>query len=492
MRISNLNTINFGYNKNYHDNLQARLAKMGKIDPLARNLKERDKLLLINEDEILKVEQSKKESVSDWYRNNTQSYIQEKYELAKSINDLLGDDSYSQDLIAHYRKEIAAGDLSFYAKNWRQTLINYLKTLELNVENIITNPKPKKLSKDEAEIEKIKAAQIRARLQSPFVQTPPVIFKQTQNDSEIKSIRDFEIEQAQKHNLTLFVPSKSSPKGLTDVVGMEELKDSFQQDIIDYVKNPSQIKQDEDEYGIRAPRGFLLFGPPGCGKTFITEALASECNFRMYKMNVSQIGAMYVNKSANNLEEAFQFLYDVAKNKDMPILLFMDEVDSFAKNRNSYGTSGSEDMKVLTTLLKHIEQSRDNNIILFAATNKYNLLDDAFISRFDSAKYIGLPDMAQIKALLIDFLSKRSKGINLSKNADEIEKLAKQMLGYSNRSIVFILDEACKIAKKDNRSDIRFSHVAEAIKKSDLQKIDEKDYKKNDNKETQKVVLGFC
>lgn len=494
MRINTASTFNFGYNKNYHDNFQIRLEKLRKSSPEAGQIRARDILLLSQEDEIIDIEKSGKETTNPIYDNLVQHYITEKIEHAKQINNYFDNDEFSKTLISHYQKEINNSS-SFLAKEWRQCLIKRLQTLELSVENLIDEPVDAKKVLELQDADKLKAEQIRAKLHQPIITPQTPVYVDARNATPpTKELgpTTFEIEEAQKHNLTLFKPTKSSPKGLGDVVGMEELKQSFQEDIIDYVKNPTQAKLDEEEYGIRAPRGFLLYGPPGCGKTFITEALASECDFKMYKMNVSQIGAMYVNKSANNLEDAFNFLYKVAKDKDKPILLFMDEVDSLAKDRNKQGTSGAEDMKLLTTLLKHIEQARDNNIIIFAATNKYNLLDDAFISRFDSVKYISLPEIEQIKALLENYLSKRSKGLELSQNKEDLEKLSKEMSGYSNRSIVFILDEACKIAKRDNRSNIRLNHIEEVIKKSNMQKVDEVDYKKDEQENSRKIIKGFC
>ena len=121
---------------------------------------------------------------------------------------------------------------------------------------------------------------------------------------------------------------------------------------------------DEAEYGIRAPRGFLFYGPPGCGKTFITQALAAESGLEMFKMDVSKVGSKYVNQTSNNIQAVFEFLSKHNQKTQKPCILFMDEVDSLAINRDGDARSSGENAKATTTLLKLVEQARDNGIIL--------------------------------------------------------------------------------------------------------------------------------
>jgi len=480
MKINLQKSINFGYDILYHQEIQQKIKNSSGDDEEKNALLQDDQALILREEELIAAEQIYlNKSRAESYALKSRLLVHDKYDHASRMNDYFEDTSYSKSLAQQYLKESKIPYLTEACKKWRFDLYTKLSELDLTVENIIDNPVDANEILEADKAQQLKAQQIKAQLQQSSVAPKIPMFVDTRNTPKEIGPTTFEIEEAQKHNLTLHKITKSSPKGLDDVVGMDELKQSFQEDIIDYINNPEQAKLDEEEYGIRAPRGFLLFGPPGCGKTFITEALAAQCDFRMYKMNVSQICEKWINASASNLEKAFEFLYKTAKDKNKPILLFMDEVDALAKDRSKQSSSHAEDMKVLTTLLKHIEAARDNNIIIFAATNKYDLLDDAFISRFDRTKYIGLPDIIQIEALVKNYLSKRSKGHELSQDNKSIEEIAKQMSGYSNRSIVFILDEACKIAKRDNRSKIMPKHIIEAIKTSDLQKIDEIEYKKD-------------
>ena len=436
-------------------------------------LAQRDKELLKAESEILKKENAfgldevqKEELVQQILQ-----YIRDKSLLAHRMNKFFDSDDYCDDLIEQYQKEAEVFDKKSLSYLWRMKLCEQLDKVKLSIDNLLNDVWDSKDTLEEV------------------LEIPPKVLANEPTNQPIQQYNPTsgEVVMALDNKLVLHQKTQSSPKGFCDVVGMDDFKRDFQENIIDYVINPQQAKIDEEEYGIRPPRGYLLWGPPGCGKTFVVEALAAQSGLQLFKMNVSQIGGIHVNESANNLEKAFNYLAKVGNKGNKPVLLFMDEVDSLARSREK-NTNSSEDAKTITTLLKHIESARDNNIIIFAATNKFDILDDAFISRFDSVKYIGLPKREQIDDLLIKYLSKRTKGASLAQDSDSIKALSKQLVGYSNRSIVFILDEACKLAKRDNRSEIKAFHIEEAIKKSDLQKADEKHYQKQAAKP---VKIGF-
>ena len=207
-------------------------------------------------------------------------------------------------------------------------------------------------------------------------------------------------------------------------------------------------------------------------------------------MDVSKVGSKYVNQTSNNIQAVFEFLSKNNQKTGKQCILFMDEVDSLAINRDGDVRSSGENAKATTTLLKLIEQARDNGIILIAATNKYDLLDDAFKARFDSHIYFGLPDEKLIKQIVTSSLAQRAKGIELSEDEEKINHLVPMLKGHSNRSIVFIIDEAAKIAKNKLRKQISFEDVKEAIDKSELDRVKEEDYIKTSKQP--KKHLGFA
>jgi SpoVK/Ycf46/Vps4 family AAA+-type ATPase len=278
--------------------------------------------------------------------------------------------------------------------------------------------------------------------------------------------------------LTEFHPTASSPKSFDDVVGIETTKQQLQEDIIDYIENPELKELDKQEYGIEASSTILFYGPPGCGKTYITEALASQSGLKMFKIDISKIGSKYVNQTSGNIQKAFDYIAQVAKEEDKPVLLFVDELDSLAISRESMKGSSGENLKTTSTLLKLIQEAKDKNIIIIGATNKRGLIDAALLDRFGTETYFGLPDKEAIKKLLIAKLGKITKGQNLAKDDESIDELAESLQGYSNRTIVHITQEAAKLAKRNSRSDITFEIFNQAIEQCEHEKIDEKTYRK--------------
>ncbi|MBQ2984383.1 MAG: ATP-binding protein [Candidatus Gastranaerophilales bacterium] len=483
MKINNITSRpNFGYNAEYHKKYQETLSKRKSNQQLAKTLIELDKTSLMIEDEIVAMENGKTNCLkNEQYNSLTEFLIEIKniigYFSALGFNSL----KYNENVIDQYYIE-SVQKKDMHIPDWRSKLCAKLATYTVDYygkDFAIKKEKTKApITEKDFQPEETKEEK-EAELEAQKSQTLGEVAQQAVDDY---------INKVGEKLLTLYKPTESSPRGFNDVVGMDKLKEELNEEIINYIIDPDLLIQDYVEYGIRPPRGFLFWGPPGCGKTFIAQALAQESGMDMYRLDVSKIGSKYVNQSANNLEGAFEFLKYKASKQDKPILLFMDEVDSLAKNRSNFAGDSSEDLKVVTTLLKHVEQARDNNIITIAATNKHNLLDEAFVSRFDGQKYIGLPEKEQIINLIKKNLSTKEKGAELALNEDELNSLADEMIGYSNRSIVFILDNAAKIARKDSRSDISAKHIKQALDECDFDKIDESKYEKNRKKSNK---IGF-
>ena len=146
-----------------------------------------------------------------------------------------------------------------------------------------------------------------------------------------------------------------------------------------------------------------------------------------------------------------------------------------------------ENIKTVSTLLDLINTAANDNIIIFAATNKYDLLDEAFKDRFDGKAEFPLFNPSEIKLLLEKLLSSRKKGIELAQNEDDTTKLANTLYGYSNRTIVYIVGEASKLAKRDGRRNISCSDIMNIISEGDFDKVDTKKY----HKASKKGVIGF-
>ena len=310
-------------------------------------------------------------------------------------------------------------------------------------------------------------------------QISPTIHKNEKSESDNeKEVKDASITQKadgiKKSLIEIYTPTKSSPRGFADVVGMDDLKRDLSEDIVNYIKNPEAIKSDYDEYGLEVSKGLLLYGPPGCGKTYIIQALSLEADVPLLMLNLSNAGSHYINMTSKNIYNAFQEAFKTAEKIGKPCLLFMDEIDTLGFDRTS--RTENEDIKQVGTLLQSIDNAKDKNIIVIGATNKYNLLDPAVKRRFENMYFVDLPSKDKIKSLLIKHLSSIEKGKKLAESSEKLDILADMLNGYSNSSVCIIIKNAAKCAKRRSRADIDIVDFQESIKTSNQEKPNRKDY----------------
>ncbi len=350
--------------------------------------------------------------------------------------------------------------------NWRQSIVDRLKFWDSNL------GKTKEEMAKELEESK-KAASISKAQLTDVIKTYLTGEKPEGATTESSPI----VETLQR--------TEFSPKGMQDVMGMEELKEELIENVVKPVNNPEQARLDLEEYGKRIPTGILLYGPPGCGKTYIIEALAAETDSEVYIMNSANTGSKFVNQTANNIKKAFDYVYKKGDESDKPVFMFMDEIDAMTSNRDA--DASNEDIKGVATLLKYIEGAKAHNVIVIGATNKYDLIDPAIRRRFDMKRYVGLPEQEQREALIRNNLSKKKKGQALINDDEKVKKVAKALSGYSSNSINIISDLASLNALKRNRADVDVVDFEEAIKTTGEEKIDDKQYKPLARKEK----IGF-
>lgn len=277
-----------------------------------------------------------------------------------------------------------------------------------------------------------------------------------------------------KKFLSEYIPGAKSPKGFSDVAGMKELKTDLLEDVVAYLKNPEQEQLDLTEYDRELPKGILLYGPPGCGKTYITEALSAEAGIPLYKLNISQAGSSFINMTSKNIQAAFNEAVQIANETKKPCLLFMDEIDTLGFDRTA--RVEEENLKQVGTLLQAIDSVKDKKVIILGATNKFNLLDPAVLRRFDKQVFVDVPDKDARRELLCRNLSKASKAKKLLESKEDIEQVVSMLDGYSNDSICIITRKALALARSRNRDDISVADYKNAIEKSNRQKPDRKDY----------------
>ncbi|MFP3834637.1 protein kinase domain-containing protein [Chryseobacterium sp. SIMBA_028] len=293
-------------------------------------------------------------------------------------------------------------------------------------------------------------------------QTQNIIRKALQPKAEnrFKSVKEFiqtlngelEVELSiQEEKVAKIQPKENKKgKGFSAIAGMQELKNTIQLDVIDALNQ----KERYAEYGLTIPNGMLLYGPPGCGKTFFAEKMAEEIGFNFYQIKPSDIQSKFVNASQENIKN----LFDEAK-QNAPSIIFIDELDALVPSRDTSNISHMNTSAV-NEFLAQMNNCGDDGIFIIGATNRPNAIDPAILrsGRLDKHIYLPPPDFEARKLMFEFYLKKRPTEIGL--NYDDLSKATQN---YVSSDIKFLCDEASRKALKDNLR-ITKSIVLETVK----------------------------
>lgn len=253
-----------------------------------------------------------------------------------------------------------------------------------------------------------------------------------------------------KSNAKIYVKSSEGIK-FADVAGEDEAKENLQE-IVDYLHNPAKYK----EIGASMPKGILLVGPPGTGKTMLAKAVAGESNVPFFSMSGSEFVEMFVGMGASKVRDLFK----QAKEK-APCIVFIDEIDAIGKKREGNIGGNDEREQTLNQLLTEMDGFENNNgVIILAATNRPESLDPALTrpGRFDRRVPVELPDLIGRE----EILKVHAKKIKTADNID-YGKIARMASGASGAELANIINEAALRAVRDNRSQVTQSDLEESI-----------------------------
>ncbi|MEM0438289.1 MAG: AAA family ATPase [Candidatus Micrarchaeia archaeon] len=251
--------------------------------------------------------------------------------------------------------------------------------------------------------------------------------------------------------------------GLASTTSLSEIGnyDDVKKELRTAILMPLQRKDISVAYGIKPPKGILLFGPPGTGKTMLMRALAKELEVGFYYVKTSQLLSMYFGESEKNVSEIF----NIAR-KNAPAVLFFDEIDAIAKSRE-YGRGDDAAARVLSTMLQEMDGlSHESNVLVVGATNVPHMLDKAILrpGRLDKIIYMHLPDMSgRLKILEVC-----TKGMPLDKDVD-LKAIAKKTERYSGADLGNLCKEATRLAAKEAMEaskivPVRKEHFEKALK----------------------------
>ena len=264
---------------------------------------------------------------------------------------------------------------------------------------------------------------------------------------------------------------KKTGTSFDDVAGIDDVKEELTE-IVDFLKNPKKYR----DLGARIPRGVLLAGAPGTGKTLLAKAIAGEAGVPFFHTSGSEFEEMLVGAGASRVRDLFK----KARNTT-PCIIFIDEIDAVAKKRGTVLHSGAGEQTLNQILVEMDGLEERENVIVLAATNRPDVLDPAILrpGRFDRMVVVHMPD-AKGREEILEVHAKNKKfaeGVNL-------KDLAKKTIGYSGADLENILNEAAIMAAQDGDKEIGQDDIDEAFLKVKLGRKKNKETEEEDLRKT--------
>jgi len=242
---------------------------------------------------------------------------------------------------------------------------------------------------------------------------------------------------------------KAKGKGFGAIAGMKELKAQLQLDVIDALHKPAEYAK----YGVTIPNGMLLYGPPGCGKTFFAKHFAEEVGFNFMLVTPSTLKSRFVNATQENIAKMFQ-----EAEKNAPTIIFIDEINELLPNRDSDAHEMSK--SAVNEMLAQMDRTGEKGIFIVGATNYPDMIDPAMLraGRLDKKFYLPPPDFEARKAMFEMYLKNRPLDFGM-----DYDKLSTLTANYVSSDIEFLVNEASRLALKE-KSRITMTILANIIK----------------------------
>ena len=257
------------------------------------------------------------------------------------------------------------------------------------------------------------------------------------------------LSQQQSDNTPASYAIKKKGEGFAAVAGMEELKQQMREEVIEPLHNPEEYHR----YGVTIPNGMLLYGPPGCGKTFFAKHFAEEVGFNFMCITPATLKSRYVNATQENIAKMFK-----EAEENAPTVIFIDEMNELVPNRDD-GNVHEMSRSAVNEMLAQMDRTGEKGIFIIGATNYPNMIDPAILraGRLDKKYYIGVPDIEARMALFRLYLNKRPYDFGL-----DYHQLADMTQGYVSADIQLIVNDASRNALRQH-SKITMELLTDAI-----------------------------
>lgn len=239
-----------------------------------------------------------------------------------------------------------------------------------------------------------------------------------------------------------FQENMNNLRGFDAVAGMEELKALLNNEVIEPLQHPEKFQK----FKLSIPNGILLFGPPGCGKTFIVRKLAEELGYYFVELKHSDVGSMYIHETSSRIAKQF-----ANARAHAPAILFIDEISALVPKRDSLDATSQYKEEEVDEFLMQLEHASDQHILVVGATNYPNRIDSAILrsGRMDKRIFVPPPDLIAREQLLRIYLIGRPFDDSVNFKA-----LAKKTDGYVSSDIELIVTQAARFAVSKNAQKI--------------------------------------
>jgi len=255
-------------------------------------------------------------------------------------------------------------------------------------------------------------------------------------------------------HLSLVIEELTTLRGFDNIAGMKELKQTLIAEVINPLRDPEKFKK----FKVSIPNGILLYGPPGCGKTFIVRKLSEELGYNFFEVKHSDLATPFIHGSVGNIGKVFE----MAK-QNAPAIIFFDEISGLVPDRQNLHDSSSHKEEEINEFLIQLNDAADNNILVVGATNYINRIDQAILrpGRMDKKIHVPPPD----KEARMELFNLGLSGRPHDKNID-FDKLVKLTDGYSSADIIEgIVEGAARLAANLDKQSIDQELLEQEVKK---------------------------